>query len=120
MNLEATTIGFGIRQGTTEMTYLYCYDDKKDYCFSLVRVPDSDKIEVMVLDQLNDKVNDVNLTLTRGSLLAHFEKDVAIKLDNILSYTVYFNLSDEKYFELKKVLEVIFEDKSGFQIDSDI
>ena len=45
--MNASSIGFSISKNEDELTCLYCYDRELDYCFSLVKMQKTGKIEVM-------------------------------------------------------------------------
>ena len=59
--MNASSIGFSVSKKYDELTCLYCYDKDLDYCFSLVRIQKTGKIEVMVHDQVNRKVDDLSI-----------------------------------------------------------
>lgn len=115
--MNASSIGFSISKNKDELTCLYCYDKDLDYCFSLVRIRKTGKIEVMVHDQVNRRVEDLYIVLKRNSIFAKFDKQLALQLDKKKSYTISFDLTDEKYLELEGVMKEIFLGKSGLRIE---
>jgi len=98
-----------------EMALVYCIDIAADYCFSLTRLTDQDEIEVMVLDQVLIKVNDLNLTFREDVLTAHLDPSTANQLDGFEEYVVNLDVSDEERLQLIKALRKIFEGKQGFR-----
>nr|WP_206425901.1 hypothetical protein [Ralstonia solanacearum] len=54
-----------------QMAFVYCMDEQRNYCFSLSRFPDEERIEVMVRDQLVCKVDDVSVTLEGRTMTTH-------------------------------------------------
>lgn len=115
--MNATSIGFSIGKNDDKLTCLYCYDNDLNYCFSLIRVQKTGKIEVMVCDQMNRKVDDLDIVLKRNSIFAKFSKELALQLDKKKTYTISFEITDEKYVELEKVMKEIFKGKSGLRIE---
>lgn len=103
-----------------EMALVYCFDKTKDYCFSLTRLPDSEEIEVMVLDQINHRVNDLSVVLNQSSIEVTLSKEASSNLDGHASYTIAFEPLKTDINELRRALEKIFEEKNGFTNKSDI
>jgi hypothetical protein len=114
--MSSPDISFGNYAQDENMLYVYCYDRKLGYCFSLVRLKNVKEIEIMVLDQINEKIDDVDITLTRKCLIAKLDRELALRLDKKKMYTIQFELSDEKYRQLTKTLVEIFEGKQGLKI----
>ena len=55
--------------------------------------------------------------LKRNCIFAKFDKELALKLDKKKTYTVCFDIADEKYVELEAVMKEIFMGKSGLRIE---
>jgi hypothetical protein len=115
--MNASSIGFSVNKNDDELTYIYCYDKDLNYCFSLVRIQKTGKIEVMVHDQIFKRVDDLYIVLKRNSIFAKFDKELALRLDKKKTYTISFDIIDEKYVELEAVMKEIFMGKSGLRIE---
>lgn len=98
-----------------EMALVYCFDQAKNYCFSLTRFPDSEEIEIMVHDQVNHRVNDLRVDLNFNSIDVALSNEVSKNLDGHASYSILFNPSETDINELDKAFKKIFEGKSGFK-----
>jgi hypothetical protein len=98
-----------------EMAILYCFDKANNYCFSLTRFPDSEEIEVMVLDQINYPVNDLSVVLNPESIEVLLNKEDANNLDGTSAYTISFDPRAVDIIEMAKALEKIFDSKQGFK-----
>ncbi|WP_448950012.1 hypothetical protein [Labrys neptuniae] len=92
---------------------IYFYDEAQDYCFSLWRNRNEDTIEVMVSDQINENVFDIDVTLSKNILSVYLGRDLASKLDDIESYSIEFEESEEQRAQIVKILQNIFKDKKG-------
>ena len=103
-----------------EMALVYCFDKAKNYCFSLTRFPDSEEIEIMVLDQVNHRVDDLSVVLKSNSIEVSLIEETSKNLDGNASYSIAFDPSDMDINELGKALEKIFEGKNGFTNESTI
>ena len=101
-----------------DMALVYCFDKSQNYCFSLSRAPDSSEIEIMVCDQINCKVNDLDLILYRNFLKVNLSAVVAAKLDGHQMYKVEFELDDQEYDLIHQSLDKIFEGKKGFIVNA--
>ena len=101
-----------------QMALLYCIDKEQNYCFSLSRFSDEDKIEVMVLDQVNSKVDDLSVKL-RGSMLSvSIDESLAAQLDGHRTYSINLIGADGvKAEDLRDALHKIFEGKHGLGIE---
>ena len=100
-----------------QMALVYCIDKAKNYCFSLSRVPDESRIEVMVLDQVSYKVADLSVRLKGEILEIALNRDVAAQLDGHTLYTIeLLNLNGAQQQSLHAALRKIFEGKLGLQI----
>lgn len=97
-----------------QMAFVYCYDSKQDYCFSLSRFPESEEIEIMVLDQVSCRVNDLSVTLLPDRLWVQLEPAVAALLDGHRVYEVCFKPTEVELGELHDALGQIFKNKSGY------
>lgn len=101
-----------------QMALLYCIDKEQNYCFSLSRFPDEEKIEVMILDQVNCKVDDLSVKL-RGSMLnVSIDESLAAQLDGHRTYSInLFGADGVKVEDLRDALHKIFEGKHGLRIE---
>lgn len=99
-----------------EMALIYCIDKKRNYCFSLTRFPDEDEIGVMVLDQINCKVEDLTVKLTGNIMAVQLENDIAEKLDGHSEYTIALDGDEGSFVALISALRKIFEGKNGLVI----
>lgn len=95
-----------------QMALVYCFDEEQNYRFSLNRFPNEDQIEVMVLDQINCKVDDLSVVLTSDEILVEVEAGVSQKLDGTTHYRIQINGGPTS--ELRDALAKIFEKKQGF------
>lgn len=101
-----------------QMALLYCFDQDQNYCFSLSRFPDEDEIEVMVLDQVNRKVNDLSVVLKGSTLDISLDDNLAAQLDGHSSYTIRLDgIEDHTMETLRDALRKIFEGKHGLRIE---
>jgi hypothetical protein len=91
------------------MAYVYTTDDHTNYVVSLSRVPDSELVEVMVLDQVVQRTTEVSVTLSRDELRITLSPDVAAALDGETEYIMALDLIDEELQALDAALAVIFE-----------
>jgi hypothetical protein len=57
MRLRATVSASADSDSYDGMTYIYCYDPRQGYCFSLTCTVGADDIEVMVVDQVIHRVD---------------------------------------------------------------
>jgi hypothetical protein len=99
-----------------EMALVYCVDKKQRYCFSLTRFPNESSIAVMVLDQLNCRVDDLSVELRGNVLTARLEKSVAERLDGHSEYVVELEQGNQGLESLTAALVKIFEGKSGLRL----
>ncbi|WP_372177740.1 hypothetical protein ACCQ23_00670 [Xanthomonas axonopodis pv. phyllanthi] len=97
------------------MALVYCADKQSGHCFSLTRFPDEDAIEVMVIDQVNSKVLDLDVTLDGRCLLAQIPPDLSRKIGGIEQYIVHLDLPDDELPVLVSALQQIFSGKSGLK-----
>lgn len=101
-----------------EMALVYCFDKEKNYCFSLSRFPDENEIEVMVLDQINYKVDDLSVLLRNSTLTVTLNQAVAAKLDGHLNYTIdLVGIDGSGVSLLCDALRKIFEGKHGLRFE---
>ncbi|PXX42680.1 transcriptional repressor [Undibacterium pigrum] len=112
-----TKISFSAFDERYEMAFLYCYDKQKNYCFSLSRLPDEDYIEIMVLDQVIHRVQDLDFRLQADNILVCLDNATAAELDHIAEYRIQFQLPEESRDSLIAALQAIFAGKQGLQID---
>lgn len=99
------------------MALVYCFDKGKNYCFSLSRFPDEDEIDVMVLDQINHKVDDLSVRLEEKILTVNLDGGVATQLDGHTTYTIaLLDIDGVGLLSLHDALRKIFEGKNGLQI----
>ena len=115
MNLNATVSG-SEHDPFYEMALLYCFDELKNYCFSLTRMPNSQDIEVMVLDQVNQNLDTLTIDLYRNRIEAIIPRESAKKLDGHEKYTVNFLVDDTEFKNIKAALEKIFDGKMGLTV----
>ncbi|MGR3279050.1 hypothetical protein ACSYAD_28710 [Acaryochloris marina NIES-2412] len=101
-----------------DMAYVYCVDEAKNYCFSLSRFPNSEHIEVMVLDQLVSHVDDLTMSVTRNLMTATLDEKTATSLDGYQHYDLQFELTPLEMTRLIDSLQQIFAGKSGLSIDA--
>ncbi|KFG93888.1 hypothetical protein GQ56_0129305 [Burkholderia paludis] len=94
---------------------IYCLDAEQNYCFSLLRFPDDSQIEVMVLDQLNWRVEDLSVRLTDHTIDVELEPDVAARLDGQTRYVIHLAPGDYDPVRLRAALKEIFVGKSGYR-----
>ena len=106
------TVSASESYGRLNMAKVYCLDDTKNYCVSLVRVPGQSKIEVMVSDQLVKKVDSLGVVLSDEGMKVTISESDSVNLDGISTYNLYFK-EEVKVEELELVLKTIFKDKSG-------
>ncbi|HEY1397414.1 transcriptional repressor [Roseateles sp.] len=100
-----------------EMALVYCFDRAKNYCFSLSRFPSEPLIEVMVLDQVNHKVEDLDVCLTQDVLVASFSPETAAQLDGESQYNIRLTGVDAASLKtVREALLEIFRDKQGLRI----
>ena len=97
-----------------KMACLYCYDEVKDYCFSLSRPPEKEKIEIMVKDQILRQVNDLSIELFKDKVEVNLENELAGCLDNVTHYTLRFRITENEFDNLTETLNAIFMGKKGF------
>lgn len=87
MRLCADSISVSNEQ--SRLSYVEFHDDTKDYFFSIMRFKDEKEIVIMVLDQINHKVeNNITLILKNNKLVAKLEKDLAKNLDEHEIYNI--------------------------------
>lgn len=108
-----TEVNFGSED---DFTYTYFWDSSARYCFSLTRRDGSEEIEIMVSDQINEKIFDLDVTFSDSSMLVNLSKDLATKLDGHTEYELSYSLSKENIQGLKSTLTKIFFDKRGLSI----
>ncbi|AMP40535.1 hypothetical protein LBM2029_16855 (plasmid) [Ralstonia solanacearum] len=99
-----------------QMAFVYCMDEQRNYCFSLSRFPDEQRIEVMVRDQLVCKVDDVSMTLDGRTMRVALDSTVAARLDGESSYVIELNATEEDLLGVRAALQKIFEGRSGLRI----
>ncbi|MGA4531731.1 hypothetical protein ACPA1H_15410 [Ectopseudomonas chengduensis] len=99
-----------------DMALMHCFDSVQNYCFSLTRAPNSDEIEVMVVDQVNHKTDDLTLQLHRNHLKAIINSALAKLLDGHEEYVIEFTANEQEHENLQRSLEKIFEGKKGLSI----
>jgi hypothetical protein len=100
-----------------EMAFIYCFDKIKNYCFSLSRFPGEDEIEVMILDKINHKVDDLSVQLEEKILTVNLDGGVAAKLDGHTTYTIaLLDVDGIGLLSLHDALRKIFYGKNGLQI----
>jgi hypothetical protein len=117
MNLYATVSA--CPRDDEDLSYVYCFDEKLRYCFSLSRSSDDDdKIEVMVSDQINRMVDDLSVELNDTKMIVNLENDVASKLDGHTHYSIDLKISGDQKRVLHDSLRKIFEGKNGLRINS--
>lgn len=102
-----------------EMAFVYCVDRVLNHCFSLSRYPGEQEIEVMAVDQVVAKVDDLDLRLSRASLQARLPQQLVVKLHGIQRYVVQFALDEAAFVSLKESLLKIFEGKGGLHLDEE-
>ncbi|MDR0226337.1 MAG: hypothetical protein LBI66_07945 [Burkholderiaceae bacterium] len=101
-----------------EMALVYCVDRTANYVFSLVRFPDQDEIELMVLDQLVARVRDLEVILDGNVLRADLPLEVARELDGTRQYVVNLMATGVELQHVRDALTKIFEGKHGLVIAS--
>ncbi|MGC5801426.1 transcriptional repressor [Ralstonia pseudosolanacearum] len=99
-----------------QMAFVYCMDKQRNYCFSLSRFPDEERIEVMVRDQLVCKVDDVWITLDGRTMEVALDSTITARLDGESSYVIKLDTTDEDLLGVHAALRRIFERKSGLRI----
>lgn len=114
MKLNIDTIFCSPWDEENEMANVYFRDETQDYCFSLARVAESDVIEIMVSDQLVHDVESLPVMLTRDSLVAELDHEVALLLDGNTHYELFFSVDEKEFLRIYQSLQRIFEGKQGF------
>ncbi len=99
-----------------EMALIYCFDESQNYCFSLTRRPESQEIEIMVVDQVNERVDTLAVDLYRNQIQANIPSEPAKKLDGHEKYTIEFQVGDLEFKNISAALEKIFDGKSGLTV----
>lgn len=115
MNLRAT-ISASAYDADYAMALMYCFDSAQNYCFSLTREPNSDEIEVMVVDQVNQKTDTVTIQLHRDYLRAIINPSLAKQLDGHEEYVIEFTANEQEHENLRLSLKKIFEGKNGLSV----
>jgi hypothetical protein len=101
------------------MASVYCFDPNRSYCFSLTRQIGSDEIEVMVVDQIFRRVNQLNVILSPTGLRATLDPEIASKLDGHVEYEVEFLGQNLEPHTVEEAARAVFRGKSGLSIVSD-
>lgn len=99
-----------------EMALVYCVDKQSGHCFSLSRFPGDAEIEIMVVDQLVEKVLDLEVVLEGRTLRAKIPQRLAMRLEGVEQYIVHLDLPEAEMPNLIKSLEAIFSGKEGFEL----
>jgi len=99
-----------------EMALIYCFDESKNYCFSLTRRPESKEIEIMVVDQVNERVDTLAVDLYRNQIQAKIPPEPAKKLDGHEKYIIEFQVDDLEFKNISAALEKIFDGKPGLTV----
>jgi hypothetical protein len=99
-----------------EMALVYCVDKQSGQCFSLARFPGGNEIEVMVVDQIVERVIDLEVSLQGRCLQVRLPPKLARQLDGVEQYTVHLDLPDQELPNLIESLKKVFEGKSGLRL----
>lgn len=99
------------------MALVYCVDKESGHCFSLTRLPGEEEIEVMVVDQINTKALDLQVTLVDNCLRAIIPEELARHLDGVEEYIINLDLPNHEQAVLISSLKKIFEGKRGLSLD---
>ncbi|MDH2434608.1 hypothetical protein QCD60_18860 [Pokkaliibacter sp. MBI-7] len=99
-----------------EMALIYRLDKSKDYCFSLTRRPDSSEIEIMVVDQVNEKIDTLAVDLYMNKIQEKIHPEQANKLDGHEKYIIEFQVDDLEFKNISAALEKIFDGKLGLTV----
>ena len=97
-----------------DMALMYCWDENKKYCFSLSRPVDEEEVEIMVSDQINEKINDLSLELHDDHIKVSLSQEVARRLDGNTNYKINFILNQSELNNVIEALNEIFKRKKGF------
>jgi hypothetical protein len=95
---------------------VYCHDPKRNYCFSLSRHPDSSEIEVMVVDQVFQRVRELEVVLSPKGFRARLSAEVAAKLDGEAEYKVEFLGKNLQPFSIEEAMQAVFRGKPGLSL----
>ena len=117
MNLNAT-ISASPYDAFYDMASVYCFDSVQNYCFSLTRAPSSSEIEIMVVDQINRKTEELTVQLNRNNIKVTINPALAKQLDRHEKYTVEFVATEQEFKNIQHSLEKIFEGKSGLSVNA--
>lgn len=95
------------------MAYIYCYDPRQNYCFSLTRAFGSNDIEVMVVDQVVHRVEWLGVALHASGFSATLSMNAASLLDGHAEYDIEFLPGDWNPQTVEEALAAIFRGKEG-------
>lgn len=99
-----------------EMALVYCVDQRSRHCFSLTRFPGENEIEVMIVDQVLEKVPDLDVSLNGSCLTAKLPPGLAQRVGGVQQYVVHIDLSEDQLPNLISALKKIFEGKGGLKL----
>ncbi|MDR7306509.1 transcriptional repressor [Rhodoferax saidenbachensis] len=117
MKLRATVLASSSDNGYDGMAYIYCHDPELNYCFSLTRSPDSEDVEVMVVDQRVRRVLGLRLELSKEGFVAHLEPSIAAELDGHTEYEIEFLSTPQGVGLVEAALQTIFREKDGLVVN---
>ncbi|WP_298209766.1 hypothetical protein [Acidovorax sp.] len=84
-----------------------CCTGENGYWFSLSRHIGDNSVEVMVLDQINHKMSDIQVTLSETCLIVDVGNDGARHLDGNSNYQIAFTASPEELNLIDQTLKVL-------------
>lgn len=112
-----TTVSASVKSGSYDgMAYIYCHDPKQDYCFSLARRVDSSDIEVMVVDQVVHRVDQLEVALHASGLVATLSTQAASLLDGHSKYEIEFLPGNWSRQSVEEALAAILRGKDGLTV----
>jgi hypothetical protein len=113
MQLRATVNASANGDAYDGMAYIYCHDPRQNYCSSLARTAGSDDIEIMVVDQVVHRVDQLEVALHAARFTATLSTEAASLLDGHRAYDIEFLPGDWSRQTVEEALTAIFRGKEG-------
>ncbi len=99
-----------------DMAHILCKSEQ-GYFFSLTRYPDEQDIEIIVIDQVNSRTDELFASLSSNRLLVTIPPSVAAKLDGETEYVIDFEASAERLTQIDESLAAIFKGVGTYEKD---
>ena len=116
MKISAHEKNFGFTDDEPFYNFVWTRDVDQDFVFSLLRMKDENKIEIMIIDQVLERVEELKCTLSHNEIRAEIPTALQKHLKGKKEIVVEHHCKGQEYIKLIETMNEIFKNKENFKI----